>query len=113
MTLPSLCLQNEILQILDTFKGFNHLHVLQLSITPAGAVSLVSKGYGGIASDCHIFEDCGVLEKFEANTSCMVDRGFVVKDLLLSKQVKVYMPHFTKGQLQFTKEKVREGQAIA
>ena len=86
---------------------------MQLSITPAGDVSYVSKGYGGISSDRFIFEDCGVLEKFKPKTSCMVDRGFVVQDLLLSKQVKVYMPPFTKGQPQFTKGKVRQGQAIA
>ena len=84
-----------------------------MSITPAGDVSYVSKGYGGISSDRFIFEDCGVLEKFEPKTSCMVDRGFVVQHLLLSKQVKVYMSPFTKGQPQITKGKVRQGQAIA
>lgn len=76
-------------------------------------MSFVSKGYGGMASDRFIFEHCGVLDKFEPGTSCMVDRGFVVQDLLLSKQVKVYMPPFTKGQPQFTKNKVRQGQQIA
>ena len=89
------------------------LFFFQLSITPAGNVSFVSKGYGGISSDRFIFEDCGVLQKFELGTSCMVDRGFVVQDLLLFKHVKVYIPPFTKGQPQFTKGKVREGQGIA
>ena len=61
-------------------------------------MSFVSKGYGGLSSDRHIFEDCGVISKFEQNTACMVDRGFNVQDLLLVKQVKLYMPPFTKGQ---------------
>ena len=76
-------------------------------------MSFVSKGYGGLSSDRHIFEDCGVISKFEKNTACMVDRGFNVQDLLLVKQVKLYMPPFTKGQSQFTKQKVKRGQDIA
>ena len=59
------------------------------------------------------FEDCGVISKFEQNTACMVDRGFNVQDLLLVKQVKLYMLPFTKGQSQFTKQKFQKGQAIA
>ena len=85
----------------------------KVSITPAGAVSFVSSGYGGLASDRFIFEDCGVIDKFSINSSCMVDRGFVVQDLLLSKGVKVYMPPFTKSQSRFTKRKVRMGQLVA
>lgn len=76
-------------------------------------MSFVSKGYGGLSSDRHIFEVCEVISKFEQNTACMVDRGFNVQDLLLVKQVKLYMPPFTKGQSQFTKQKVQKGQAIA
>lgn len=68
-------------------------------------MSFVSKGYGGLSSDRHIFEDCGVISKFEQNTACIVDIGFNVQDLLLVKQVKLYMPPFTKGQNQFTKQK--------
>ena len=85
----------------------------QISLTPAGVVSIVSKGYGGLSSDRHIFEDCEIISKFEKNTACMVDRGFNVQDLLLVKQVKLYMPPFTKGQIQFTKQKVKRGQDIA
>ena len=76
-------------------------------------MSVVSKGYGGLSSDRHIFEDCGVISKIEQNTACMVDRGFNVQDLLLVKQVKLYLPPFTKGQSQFTKQSVQKGQAIA
>jgi len=88
----------------------------QVSITPAGNVSFVSEGYGGLSSDRFIFSDCGVISKFLSNSACMVDRGLNVQDLLLTKQVKLYMPPFTKGEAQFTKEiakKVQEGQAIA
>jgi hypothetical protein len=76
-------------------------------------VSFISKGYGGIASDRYIFDHCGIIDKFENKSACMVDRGFTVQDLVLFKEVNIIMPPFTKGQKQFTKEKVNEGQAIA
>ena len=44
----------------------------------------------------------------------MVDRGFVVQDLLLLEtSEKMYMPPVTRGQTHFTKGKVREEQRIA
>lgn len=56
-----------------------------------------------------------IVESFQSlsKIACMVDRGFNVQDLLLVKQVKLYMPPFTKGQSQFTKQKDQKGQVIA
>lgn len=45
---------------------------------PAGIVSFVSKGYGGVSSDRFIFSDSGVISKFSSNSACMVDCGFNV-----------------------------------
>lgn len=39
----------------------------------------------------------------------MVDCGFNVQGFLLTKQVKLYMPPFTKGQEQLTKVNVLQG----
>lgn len=88
-------------------------YFFQISVTPAGIVSFVSRGYGGLASDRYVFNHCGVIDKFEKKTACMVDRGFNVQDLMLLKEVNIIMPPFTKGQKQFTKQKVNDGQAIA
>ena len=64
-------------------------------------------------SDRFIFSDSGVISKFSSNSACMVDFGFNVQGFLLTKQVKLYMPPFTKGQEQFTKVNVLQGWAIA
>ena len=85
----------------------------QVSITPAGVVYFVSKGYEGLSSDGIIFSDCGVILKFSSNSACMVDGRFNVDDLLLAKQWTLYKPPSTKGQVQLTKAKVLQGQAIA
>lgn len=95
------------------FKNAFKFIYFQVSITPAENVSFLSEGYEGLSSDRFIFSDCGVISKFRSNSVCMVDRGFNVQDLLLTKQVKLYMPPFTKGEAQFTKGKVQQGQAIA
>ena len=80
----------------------------QISLTPAGVVSFVSKGYGGLSSDRHIFEDCGVISKFEKNTACMVDRGFNVQDLLLVKQSNSTCHHLRRGRASSQNKKLKE-----
>ena len=77
-----------------------------MSCTPAGIVSFISPGQGGLASDRKIVEDCGILDKFEHNDICMADRGFTIQDLLLSREVELVIPPFTKGRTQFVKGKV-------
>ena len=52
-----------------------------------------------MSSDRFIFSDSGVISKFSSNSACMVDCGFNVQGFLLTKQVKLYMPPFTKGQI--------------
>ena len=84
-----------------------------MSYTPAGTVSFISPGQGGLASDRKIVEDCGILDKFEHNDICMADRGFNIQDLLLSREVKLVIPPFTKGKTQFVKGKVEQTSSAA
>ena len=84
-----------------------------MSCTPAGTVSFISPGQGGLASDRKIVEDCGILDKFEHNDICMADRGFNIQDLLLSREVKLVIPPFTKGKTQFVKGKVEQTSSAA
>lgn len=43
----------------------------------------------------------------------MADRGFNIQDLLLSRDVKLVIPPFTKGRTQFVKDKVEKTPNIA
>ena len=84
-----------------------------MSCTPAGIVSFISPAQGGLATDRKIVEDCGILDKFEHNDICMADRGFNIQDLLLSREVKLVIPPFTKGRTQFLKGKVEQTSSVA
>ena len=84
-----------------------------VSCTPAGTVSFISHGQGGLASDRKIEEGSGILDKFEHNDICMVDRGFNIQDMLLSREVKLVIPPFTKGRTQFVKGKVEQTSSVA
>ena len=84
-----------------------------MSCIPAGRVSFISAGQGGLASDRKIVEDCGILDKFEHNDICMADRGFNIQDLLFSREIKLVIPPFTKGRTQFVKGKVEQTSSVA
>lgn len=94
------------------YKSTNTWKTL-VSCTPAGTVSFISHGQGGLASDRKIVEDCGILDKFEHNDIYMADRGFNIQDLLLSREVKLVIPPFTKGRTQFVKGKVEQTSSVA
>ena len=48
---------------------------------PSGAVSYVSGGWGGRASDQKITSECGLLDELQAGQDVMADRGFIVESL--------------------------------
>ena len=52
-------------------------------ITPQGSVCFISNGWGGRASDKHITENCGLLNKIIPGDTILADRGFdIIKSLL-------------------------------
>ena len=95
----------------SNYKSKNTWKTL-VAATPAGTVSFVSRGHGGKASDRKIVEESGILDKFEHGDSCMVDRGFNIQDLLLSRGTILHMPPFSKGT-RFTPTKENKTNGIA
>lgn len=49
-------------QAFSHYKGTHTMKYL-IGITPQGAISFISKGWRGSASDRHITENCGLLNK--------------------------------------------------
>lgn len=71
-----------------------------IGITPQGAISFISKGWGGRDSDKHITENCGLLNKLLPGDIVLADRGFDIKDSVGMMCAEVKVPAFTKGGCQ-------------
>ena len=75
----------------SSYKNHNTLKAL-VAITPSGAISFVSKLYGGNISDRQLTIDSGLLDLLEPSDSVMADRGFTIEDLLHSRGVGLNIP---------------------
>ena len=75
----------------SSYKSHNTLKGL-IGITPSGAISFVSKLYGGNISDRELTIRSGLLDKLECGDSVMADKGFTIADLLIVRGVSLNIP---------------------
>ena len=92
-------------QTFSNYKKHNTVKFL-IGITPQGSVAFISKGWGGRASDVHITENCGVLQKLLPGDIVLADRGFTVQEAAGLYCAGVHIPPFTKGKMQLSKVEV-------
>uniref|UniRef100_A0A8C2APC3 DDE Tnp4 domain-containing protein n=1 Tax=Cyprinus carpio TaxID=7962 RepID=A0A8C2APC3_CYPCA len=83
-----------------------------VAIAPSGLVMFISAAYGGRCSDKFITCDSGILECLHPGDEVMVDRGFLIRDLLFERKVSMIIPHFA-NKTQLTEEKVTCSRRIA
>ncbi|XP_076848005.1 uncharacterized protein LOC143519515 isoform X2 [Brachyhypopomus gauderio] len=105
-TPSSLLLQSEVFSTYKshcTFKGM-------LGMAPHGAVTFVSALYQGSISDKEIFRQSGITSLLTPHMAIMVDKGFLVDDLV---PCKVHRPAFLHKRTQMLEDDVRETQHIA
>ncbi|KAK0136510.1 hypothetical protein N1851_027369 [Merluccius polli] len=80
----------------QTWSNYKHNTIKYLiAITPAGAISFLSPGWGG-----------RVLDKQITNESVLADRGFLIRDELAAYGATLHIPHFTKGKKQLSAQEV-------
>ena len=82
-------------QTFSSYKQHNTYKSL-VCISPSGAITYISKLWGGNVSDRYITKECGFLDLVRPEDEFMADRGFVIRDLLLKKRAKLIIPPFTK-----------------
>ena len=81
-------------------------------VTPSGAISFVSKLYGGNISDRELTQRSGLLDLLEPGDSVMADRGFTITDMLNLRGVTLNIPP-TKVNDQLTPSELTTTRRIA
>ncbi|XP_026089560.1 uncharacterized protein LOC113063411 [Carassius auratus] len=99
-------------QSFSHYKGTHTMKYL-IGITPQGLISFISKGWWGRASDKHITENCGLLNKLLPGDVVLADRGFNIKDSVGMMCAEVKIPAFTKRRCQLDAKDVEDTRAIA
>ncbi|XP_048743288.2 uncharacterized protein LOC125656743 [Ostrea edulis] len=92
----------------ETYSNYkNHTTFKSLiGITPFGSVSVVSSLYTGCISDKDISARSGIIDLIEENDQVMLDKGFLIQDLLDTKHATVVIPPFLGHKGKFSQEEV-------
>jgi len=83
------------------YKSHNTAKFL-VGISPTGAITFLSKVWGGRASDKVITKNSGLIELLEQGDHVMADRGFNLPEYFATKCVRLHVPASTKGRKQLT-----------
>lgn len=92
-------------QTFSNYKGHNTVKFL-VAITPTGAVSFISKCWGGRVSDRHLTINSGLLRHLKYGDLVLADRGFDIADDLAMIGASLAIPPFTKGKPQLSQREV-------
>ncbi|XP_056098360.1 uncharacterized protein LOC130099653 [Rhinichthys klamathensis goyatoka] len=92
-------------QTYSTYKSHNTVKYL-VGMSPAGAITFLSAGWGGRVSDKQITAESGFYDLLEHNDEILADRGFTIRDELATRGATLKIPHFTKGRKQLSAQEV-------
>ena len=96
----------------SNYKNHNTIKYL-ISITPAGAISLISKRWDEKISDKEITVNIGYFNKFENSDVVMIDRGFTIDVESVTRVVILDIPSFMQEKSQLPVSVVDNSQRIA
>ncbi|CAK6955299.1 hypothetical protein AMEX_G25762%2C partial [Scomber scombrus] len=97
------------------FSRYKHKHTIEylIGIIPKGAISLISKGWGGRTSDKHVTENSSLLYKLLPGDFVLVDCGFGIKGSVGLMCAEVRISAFTRRHSQLDAKDVEETRQIA
>ena len=92
----------------QTWSNYKHHNTVKflIGISPQGAVTYISKAWGGRVSDVHLTEHCDLLEKLLPGDLILADQGFNIQDSAGLYCAEVKLPPFTRGKKQLSKAEV-------
>ena len=92
-------------QTYSNYKSHNTIKFL-VAITPTGAVSFISKCWGGRVSDRHLTAHSDLLKYLKHGDLVLADRRFDIADDLALVGASIAIPPFTKGKPQLSQRQV-------
>ena len=100
-------------QTWSNYKNTNTIKYL-IAITPAGAVSFLSRGWEGSVSDKEITMHSGFLKFLQRGDLILADRGFNIAETTLATHGAILKtPHFTKRKSQMSGKEVDNSRKIS
>ena len=86
----------------QTFSSYKHHNTIKflIGIAPQGAITFISKAWGGRTSDKWITEQCGILKNLLPGDVILADRGFSIEENAALYCAEVKIPSFTRGKKQ-------------
>ena len=99
-------------QTYSNYKSHNTVKFL-IAVSPTGAVTFVSKCWGGRASDKHITAHSGFLKKLMHGDLVLADRGFDIAEALACHGATLAIPPFTKGKPQLSCREVETARELS
>lgn len=99
-------------QTYSNYKKHNTIKFL-VGITPCGAISFLSKCWGGRATDKCITMNSGFLQLLEPGDVILADRGFDIDADIALHGAKLEIPSYTRGKKQLSMKEVEHSKRIA
>ncbi|KAM7314204.1 uncharacterized protein LOC115309966 [Ixodes scapularis] len=88
-------------QTYSRYKHHNTVKVL-ITVSPSGAVTFISRAWGGRVSDKELTLKSGLLNIVREGDVYLVDRGFRCQEMFAAKGATLLIPAFTKGKKQLS-----------
>ena len=102
-------------QVYSNYKKHSTVKYL-ISCSPLGAVTFLSDGWGGRATDVQIVRSSGFISRkyHLPGDQILADRGFLLKDdFAVACSAELITPAFTKGKTQLSAEEVESSRRIS
>ena len=99
-------------QTYSSYKKHNTVKFL-IGITPCGAISFLSKCWGGRATDRCITQNSGFLRLIDHGDVILADRGFDISDDLTIYGARLEIPAFSRGKKQLSLQEVEYSKRLS
>ena len=94
------------------YKHHNTAKIL-IAVSANSKIIFTSKAYGGRVSDKQLTLDCGYLDKVDAHSELMVDKGFNIGEECATRFIHIHKPPGRRGESQMLISDVRKTEKVA